>query len=614
MPSLFELHDDAIAMLEAGRSHEAASSFRRVARLAASEPEHAAAAYFNLGIAMKDLSRQHDAATAYLAALELQPVFPQAHFNLARAFQMLADDEGRAGYLRRPRHERRELLLRAAHHFRRAESLGPSAQRTTASAAQHLKSLEEVLWQLGSDAAASRSYVEYVRRAPNEGMRHREKVSCERILAWLRHESEKRPGALNDAIHPPPRSLCSVQFADSATRSTMRIKQHFEARGYSTLPLLLQRDARSYVARHYASLARRSTATSGFYRDEPSAHDREMDSILAKGRWAVDNEPLSLFLADALAPVVQNVSGVPVRPAFTKVAWYTPNSKLPPHRDQVQNLVSVSLVIDASDELAAAEWPLRLVAAPSASGNNHEADLRLESGGALVFLGRDFVHHRPCCLEQGRHALVILFHYVPQTFATVDCALRLLDHGATIHHECTAKAGGVDASTRPGGDAKDDAKVMRGHASTVDDEGSCVADHAHGSVDGSTDGGYEGYMLYSPCTVQSGSDYCMGQFNNQLHMLHHALAVARSLRRILVVPPFLWMANQDAPRQQWFKASHFLDTCSMDRRQPVVELHDFAARLRRLNMSIPQVLSPPYILPEHDTTFSGAFFARRACA
>ena len=105
--SVFALNDAAINLLEGGQSREAAAAFRRVIEL--SEGSSAAAAYFNLGIAMKDLSRHHDSATAYLAALELRPSFPQAHFNLARAFQMLSNDAGRAGSLR---HRATHLLVR----------------------------------------------------------------------------------------------------------------------------------------------------------------------------------------------------------------------------------------------------------------------------------------------------------------------------------------------------------------------------------------------------------------------------------------------------------------------------------------------------------------------
>ena len=123
---------DGNALLEAGYPAAAAAAFRKTISL---QP---AASYYNLGIAFKDLGRAQDSVTSYIAALEHTGArnFASCHFNLGRAFQMLADSGMRAGYLRRHQ-ERRDILLRAAHHFRRAGS--------------H-RSLEEVLRQLGDVA------------------------------------------------------------------------------------------------------------------------------------------------------------------------------------------------------------------------------------------------------------------------------------------------------------------------------------------------------------------------------------------------------------------------------------------------------------------------------
>ena len=89
---LADINNRAIDLLEAGRSHEAAAGFRAAIALAPLGPE----AYYNLGIAYKDLHRHHDSVSAYLAAISLRPAFPEAHFNLGRALQMLTDDPGPA--------------------------------------------------------------------------------------------------------------------------------------------------------------------------------------------------------------------------------------------------------------------------------------------------------------------------------------------------------------------------------------------------------------------------------------------------------------------------------------------------------------------------------------
>jgi Flp pilus assembly protein TadD len=115
-------NDDAIQLLNRGDASGAAAGFRKALWL---QP-YAAESYFNLGIALKDQSRHHDSIVAYVAALKLRPAFPAAHFNVGRALQMLADDPGPAGYLRH-HPARRQALLRAAHHFRRASNPAAAA-------------------------------------------------------------------------------------------------------------------------------------------------------------------------------------------------------------------------------------------------------------------------------------------------------------------------------------------------------------------------------------------------------------------------------------------------------------------------------------------------------
>ena len=163
---------DGTAMLEAGYPAAAADIFRKTIAL---QP---AASYYNLGIAFKDLSRAQDSVTSYIAALEHTGPhnFEACHFNLGRAFQMLADSATRAGYLHRNPRERRDILLRAAHHFRRAGS--------------H-RSLEEVLHQLGDEPAARRAYVEHLRQKPQDAVRPRRAVPCERMRALLAQDAER---------------------------------------------------------------------------------------------------------------------------------------------------------------------------------------------------------------------------------------------------------------------------------------------------------------------------------------------------------------------------------------------------------------------------------------
>lgn len=89
------------------------------------------------------------------------------------------------------------------------------------------------------------------------------------------------------------------------------------------------------------------------------------------------------------------------------------------------------------------------------------------------------------------------------------------------------------------------------------------------------------------------------------------MAVAKALRRTLVVPPFLWMESQSAPTQHWFAASHFFDLRGMARSQPIIELRDFAALVnssRSGGGALGSYLYPPYLLPASAPQYSGAFF------
>lgn len=628
------MNDRAIELLHSGHAAAAAAGFRRAIQV---QPT-AAESYFNLGIALKDLSRNQDSAVAYLSALALRPDFPQAHFNLGRCFQMLADDSGPSGLLRHYA-GRRQALLRAAHHFRRASGGSPAAPP-----ADSVRSLEEVLHQLGDEAGAKRAYVELLRRSPQDGVRRRQPVHCERMLEHLKQRAEVAIDSARRAPSRvmPPRALCSPVATDVSSHAAA-----FAQRGYAVLPSLLAPEVVQYVAQHYEALAH-DAHHGGFYRDEPSPQDREHDSVLAKDRWALDNDALGLFLAERLGSVVQQVTGTAVQPGFVKAAWYSAGSKLPPHRDQVQNLYSISLVLGASLSNRSSAWPLHLIAAPRhGDASNHEVRIEVGVNAALLFAGRDFWHHRPCCLAARQHMLVLLLHYVRADFPNVACAMRLESAYSidAVRHDCVALPGAgagrraVDTPRNGHNDGDsdgDETAALRRHASAE-----CLprADAWHGALHDveppaythSTAGRPSGvwheesarglsagrFLLYNPCVLGTEPGYCHGQLNNQLHMLWHAAAVASALQRTLVVPPFLWMANQTAARQQWFPASDYLDLCRLRRVQPVMELHDFVRLAQQQSGGwLPRPRFPPYVLPAEpaataDALYSGRFFVER---
>ena len=329
----------------------------------------------------------------------------------------------------------------------------------------------------------------------------------------------------------------------------------------------------------------------------------------------------------------------------------------------MQNLWSISLVLEASTGSGFDAWPLELIAAPTRDGVPSPAvALAAAKGSALVFAGRDFLHYRACCLPARQSALVLLLHYVPADFPTFQCDLyldrgTLATHSAadTLRHECTAldssipaveavktaaaavAAAAAEAAAEATAGATAEAMVeatvgatlgaMRAAGDADVEELVCdaTADAWLGSLHERSTAPVDGmgeaaasrgtsagrYLLYNPCVMGHEPDYCLGQLNNQVHLLWHAIAVAKALQRTLVVPPFLWMSSQDAPQQLWFPASHFFDLCALRRRQPIVELHDFISLANRTSGG---ALSHYISLPSDDGQVyapNSAFFTRR---
>ena len=83
------------------------------------------------------------------------------------------------------------------------------------------------------------------------------------------------------------------------------------------------------------------------------------------------------------APLVAAVSGIAVKPGFVKAAWYEEGAKLPPHRDQVQNLISISLVLSSTaGAVSSPRWPLRRAPSRAARPRRRARGRRVTSRAA----------------------------------------------------------------------------------------------------------------------------------------------------------------------------------------------------------------------------------------
>jgi hypothetical protein len=130
-------------------------------------------------------------------------------------------------------------------------------------------------------------------------------------------------------------------------------------------------------------------------------------------RFGAHNETVGKLILRQLAPVVQQVAGVPIKPAYCYFSRYQLGAVLEEHVDRRQCEYSVSLLLDYDPELAdRSPWPLSLVV--PATGEHVHIYQRLGEG--LVYRGRQLPHYRKE-LPAGHVSVHIFCHYVDADFA-----------------------------------------------------------------------------------------------------------------------------------------------------------------------------------------------------
>eukprot|EP00439_Symbiodinium_sp_Y106_P017163 s3735_g2.t1 len=260
--------------------------------------------------------------------------------------------------------------------------------------------------------------------------------------------------------------------------------------------------------------------------------------------------------------------------------------ELAPHRDQILNDVSITLVLDSTERGAnSASWPLQLLRPPTTPSTDaqvkHTIELFAPTGEGLVFLGRDFLHRRPCCLGTGERSVVLLLHYVPADFPEFRCESMVNVSAANAEDLLVYTCQGL---TSPGPEEGVRPPVGR-----------------------------QRYLLYNPCATNFDPNYCQSQFNNQVVFFLHALSVAKGLGRKLVLPPFMWMENQMAESQQWFPFEHFFDIEALQARFDVIRLEDFLSwedLAHPGGQKLWYYFYPPYLIEKAPYAFRGIHFKR----
>lgn len=135
----------------------------------------------------------------------------------------------------------------------------------------------------------------------------------------------------------------------------------------------------------------------------------------------VNNDPLGRILLRRMTPLVEQVTGLALRPSYTYAMLYDNGAVLPMHVDRLQCEYTLSLMLDFSlpPIRGTCPWPVEVELIPGAP----PAGYHQGQGDGILFCGRKLVHGRPR-LADGHHAIVLMLHWVSADFpdADMDCS------------------------------------------------------------------------------------------------------------------------------------------------------------------------------------------------
>ena len=571
---VYQLHDLAESVqLPPTRDYALASLLYRQA--IALEPLNAALRY-NYGIVLKNLGDHRAAIESYTAALELDPTLRQAHFNLARSLQMLSEglDDYSSGAARETD------LESALAHFEAS---------VTASEPGGLKNAEEVLYQLGRHEEAQSRFMQYVQLRPRGAAHAHAALRCEgsaegSLRHYLSHVVTLSGGALQPLPEETVEALCSLSFLQprsgsqgggrrgAAGNSCGPLEQSdrgacdetLDASGTGLLHPSYEPVAQDYSRQrrarfscpaalsglHGEALARYYDVWHGLNLTYREANPHSED-FLARGRHALDNEALSLFIADQLAPSVSAMVGAPVKTSFTKVAVMDETAYLPKHRDEATSTLTITAVIRAEiGDDNSSSWPIYLQPPPAADGAAEPVAIDLALGDCLFFNGRDFLHWRdytdghptgpdraPSVRPRAAFTMLLL-HYVMDDFPVAEC-VDDSDGSCRLEPEYVVELE-PELQLAAAADAEGDSEYVTALGAAGESAGECQPNElCEAQPVEMVRAEDRRYLIYSPCVITSSPGVCSQQFNNQMWGLQHAMAVAEAMGRTLVLPEFM---------------------------------------------------------------------------
>lgn len=129
--------------------------------------------------------------------------------------------------------------------------------------------------------------------------------------------------------------------------------------------------------------------------------------VAGKLRSHVFDDPALRPLHARAAALARAVTGRPLAPSYSFLAFYHRGGGLPAHRDKSHCMVSMSVAL-----LASPDWPLQLTDRDGARSVGY-----LATGQTLLFDGRRYAHARPPLTDPLAIYLVLHFQTDPETIA-----------------------------------------------------------------------------------------------------------------------------------------------------------------------------------------------------
>ena len=132
-------------------------------------------------------------------------------------------------------------------------------------------------------------------------------------------------------------------------------------------------------------------------------------------RLGSNGEPSSALMLHLLQPLVAEIAGAAIKPAYSYAWIYRRGATMPLHRDRDPCRYTLSVLIDYAPAVdGPTPWPLGI----HPRGGGAPLEIRQSVGEAIIFNGQELSHFRPP-FTAGTQSTSLLLHYVDRDFTGV---------------------------------------------------------------------------------------------------------------------------------------------------------------------------------------------------